>query len=145
MSAVRIKGEPADSLSLTVHRRTRSATGEYWDDNWLDCTADVVAGKFHGTVTGRIRADELRRFRDDVARLYDRLQGQVVFETMEQWIRVEISGDGRGHFAARCMVCDDLAGGNTLDFRLHFDQTYLPGIIRELDAVLAEFPVLGHP
>jgi hypothetical protein len=143
---VRIRGEGTDCLSLTVHRRSHPGATDYWDGNWLDCTAEVTAGGFRGNVTGCVHADELRRFRQELPPLYETLHGQVVFETaMEGWLQVRINGDGRGHFEARCLLRDYHAWDNALQFVLRFDQTYLPGLMGDLDGVLAEYPLLGRP
>jgi hypothetical protein len=76
--------------------------------------------------------------------LYERLTGEAVLETMERWLCFRITGDGRGHLELRGKLCDDLALGNTLDFRLAFDQTLLPPLLRQLAGVLAAYPILGR-
>jgi hypothetical protein len=48
---------------------------------------------------------------------------------MEEWLRVDIQGDGRGHFLAQCEASDQPGVGNTLRFELTFDQTELPPML----------------
>lgn len=71
-------------------------------------------------------------------RFHAALHGAATFETMKHWLRVDIQGDGRGHFLAQCEACDKAGVGNSLRFELSFDQTELP-------PVLAAFPVKGNP
>src|SRR5437868_947757 len=62
---------------------------------------------------------------------------------MEDWLALSITGDGLGHFSADCVARDQSGIGNKLAFKLTFDQTELPGMLRELDELLRLFPVRG--
>jgi hypothetical protein len=64
---------------------------------------------------------------------------------MEPWLHIEVNGDVRGHFRAACRATDQVGVGNTLSFTIDFDQTDLPEILNDLDAVCDAFPVLGAP
>jgi hypothetical protein len=117
---------------------------DYWDGNWLNCTAEVVVGAFTGRLERALRTDELERFRQELQQLYERLTGEAVLASMEHWIHVRFVGDGRGHVEARCWLCDDPAFGNDLDFRLHLDQTDLPALLRQVATALETYPVIGR-
>jgi hypothetical protein len=144
MCSIRIGGEEAEFLRLTLHGRSHPDATDFWDGNWLDCTAEVAAGAFRGDLRRALRADELEAFRQQSAVLHDRLTGEAVLDTMEEWLRVRVVGDGRGHLEASCRLCDDPAFGNTLDCRLHLDQTFLPAVLRQLDRALQTYPVIGR-
>jgi hypothetical protein len=144
MCSIRIGEEEAEFLRLMMHGRSHPDATDFWDGNWLDCTADVTAGAFRGNLRRGLRADELEAFRQQLAVLYDRLTGEAVLDTMEEWLRVRVIGDGRGHMEASCRLCDDPAFGNTLDCRLRFDQTFLPAVLRQLDRALQTYPVVGR-
>jgi hypothetical protein len=58
---------------------------------------------------------------------------------MEPWLHIEVSGDCRGHFRAACRATDQVGVGNTLTFTIDFDQTELPEILNDLDAVCDAF------
>ena len=77
--------------------------------------------------------------------MYENLGGAALFETMEDWIRIEAAGDGKGHFIATCEVTDMPGMGARLKFKLSFDQTQIPQLLEWLDAILSEFPVVGQP
>jgi len=144
MCSIRIGGEAAEFLGLTLHGRSRPDSTDFWDGNWLNCTAEVAAGAFQGNLHRSLRTDELEDFRQQLARLYDCLTGEAMLDTMEHWLRVRVAGDGRGHLEASCRLCDDLAFGNALDCRLYFDQTFLPALLRQLDQALQTYPVIGR-
>lgn len=126
-------------------RRNYPEVSDYWDGNWLGSSIDVHVGGFRGHVDADLRAEEFASFRDALRRLTEDLSGTATFETMEHWLTIRVSGDGRGHFEALCELRDDPGMGNQLRFTLAFDQTYLPAMLHELDAIVAAFPVVGRP
>jgi hypothetical protein len=56
---------------------------------------------------------------------------------------MDVTGDGRGHFTARCELRDQPGIGNKLIIELAFDQTDVPAMLRDLDELLRRFPVRG--
>jgi hypothetical protein len=144
-AVIRIGGAKAEYLTLTLHGRSLPHAADYWDGNWLACTAEVSAGAFRGSLDGLLRNEDIDRFLDRVAGLYERLTGEALFDTLEGWLDLRLIGDGRGHIEARGQLCDDPVHGNVLEFRLFFDQTYLPSLMAELRAAMKAFPVVGSP
>ncbi len=138
---------PQDGEHLTVEpiRRNQPECNDYSDGNWLACAIDVKVGGFRGHVDADLRAEEFASFRNGLQRLYNQLDGEVTFETVEQWLTIHVAGDGRGHFEATCQLRDEPGMGNRLAFSLAFDQTYLPAVLRSLEAILHRFPVVGRP
>jgi hypothetical protein len=138
---------PPGGEHVTVEPLRRSHLGctDYWDGNWIACAINVKAGAFRGQVDADLRAEDFVRFRDGLRRLYDELAGNATFATMEDWLAIDVRVDGRGHFEARCELRDDPGMGNLLTFSISFDQTQLPTVLRDLDAVVLRFPVLGRP
>ncbi|MBX3468829.1 MAG: hypothetical protein KF878_18315 [Planctomycetes bacterium] len=111
-----------------------------WDRGWLKAVIDLQAGAFSGLVEADLRADDFVRFRNSVRRLHDHLDQGATFDTLEGALKIDVSGDGRGHFEARCEVCDRPGDGNVLRFTLVFDQTHLPTLVRALDRIVAAYP-----
>ena len=95
-------------------------------------------------MSGNVRAEEFVAFRDEVAALQQSVRGHAAFHTMEEWLRVEMRGDGRGHIGMRGFVRDP-ESTNQLNFNLDLDQTFLPDILAGLDAMVKSFPVVGSP
>lgn len=143
-SVVRFGGDEAEYLTLTVHRRNIPGSTDYWDGNFLWCTAEIVAGAFRGSLSNVLRNEDLARFLTRVEDLYRRLDGEALLDTLEGWLDLRLIGDGRGHVEAHGQLFDDSVHGNRLEFRLFFDQTRLPPIMGQLRAALEQFPVVGQ-
>lgn len=139
-------GRPGgDHVRIRLTRRELPEATDYWDGNWIYADVALRAGAFRGEYEARLRSDELARFYASLGPLYDRLTGEAVLDSMEKWVRVRLAGDGKGHIAASCEAQDAPGTGNLLTFELELDQTDLPRILRELEAILAAFPVIGEP
>src|SRR5262245_7926626 len=145
MGAVAIRGESGELLTIAVLDRSHPDCVDYWDGNWLRAAVEVRAGGFHGAATGELRTDELAAFSEQLARLQESLQGEAAFDTMERWLSIRVTGDGRGHLEFRCVVRDYPGIGNTLECVLHSDQTFMRSTVAELAAVVRAFPVVGRP
>ncbi|MCO5165968.1 MAG: hypothetical protein M9894_06325 [Planctomycetes bacterium] len=120
--------------------RSHPGASDPWDRAWVKAVIDVQAGAFSGLVEADLQADDFVRFRNSLRRLSDHLDQGATFDTLDGALKIDVSGDGRGHFEARCEVWDHPGDGNVLRFRLTFDQTYLPGLVRALDRIVAAFP-----
>lgn len=144
MCLIHFSGERSEFLSLTVHGRSRPDSSDYWDGNWLWCSVEVSAGAFRGKVDGLLRNEDLARFLPRLEGLSEKSSGDAFFDTVEGWLDVRLTGDGRGHVELRGQLVDTPADGNSLEFRLSLDQTYLPPLMAQLRAALEQFPVVGQ-
>jgi hypothetical protein len=143
---IRLGGNDAEYLLLTIHRREFPGSTDYWDGNWLVCSVEVVAGSFSGRHSNRcLRNDELSRFFAGLVALDDRLKGEAALETLEEWFSLRLIGDGRGHVQAIGFLRDDFVEANELKFWLSFDQTYLALLIAQCRDVLEAYPIVGQP
>jgi hypothetical protein len=133
----------SDFLTLRIHGRTKPDAQNYWDANWLHCTADASAGAFCGTLEWQLRNEDLARFMHALEGL-DRQAGEALLETIDGWLAIQVIRDDQGHIEARCQLVDNSIGGSTLEFRLLLDQTVLPVLMDQLRGVLEQFPVLGR-
>ena len=145
MNTIRFGGSELEFFTLTIHDRNIPEATDYWDGNWLWCTAEVHAGAFDGTLDNMIRTEDLARFLPRLESLYQTQEGEALFDTLEGWLDLRVIAAGRGHIEVRGQMIDDPVGGNELAFRLAIDQTYLPPIIAQIRAALEAFPILGRP
>jgi hypothetical protein len=141
----RLCGAGENFLEIVVGHLTQSDTDDYSDANWISAGIQFEVGAFKGHVAASLRREDFPVLRDGLKKLYVDLTGQAKFTTMEEWIELEITGDGRGHFTGRGFLIDNLWGKNRLLFEIQFDQTELSRLIGELDNIVAQRPILGSP
>src|SRR5262245_19557539 len=151
MDEITIRGEGSEYLTISVLGRSNPDSADCWDGNWLRAAAEVSVSGFCGAVSGELRADELAAFAGQLAQLQESLQGEARFETMEHWLTIRASGDGRGHMECRCAGRDRPGIGNKLECVLHSDQTLSsqpswnwPPSCGRSRLWAAREPVLGH-
>jgi hypothetical protein len=144
MYVIRLGGEEAEYLTLAIHGRNRPESEDYWDGNWLWCTAEVAAGAFRGSLSNVVRNEDLIRFLPMLEDLYRRLDGEALFDTLEGWLDLRMIGVGHGQAEVRGSLCDAPVDGNQLEFRLALDQTFLPPLIAQIRAAVEAFPVVGR-
>jgi hypothetical protein len=125
--------------------RAHGDATDYWDGNWVNAEVAVRAGGFRGEYVACLRTEEFRSFRQDLERLYRDLPGRGAFRSMEEWLTVEVSGDGRGHFTGTARFRDRAGDGNLLECVLEFDQSDVPAMVQQLSAIESAFPVIGDP
>jgi hypothetical protein len=143
MREVRI-GDSRNDVSIIVSGRERPASTDFHDGNWLSATVSVSAGAWRGEYRANLRTEDFRSFLDEVRSLRDMPEGKAEFNPMEPWIVLQLEGDGRGRVAVTGQADDRVATGNKLSFHFDVDQTFLPSLIRDLESLLAEFPVIGE-
>jgi hypothetical protein len=76
--------------------------------------------------------DDFVSLRTEVEGIYSSLSGTAIFQTIESQIGFTMVGDGRGQIALDGFLSDRCGDGNTLQFRLDFDQTLLWQAVSDL-------------
>ena len=132
-------------VELTPLGRSHLGATDYWDGNWLDCRVLVRAGGFLGDYLASLRADEFARLAEDLRAVRDSLVGTVAFRSMEEWVTIQVKGDGRGHFNGVCRLLDRAGDGNRLECAISFDQTEIQPMLQQLATIAESFPFLGSP
>lgn len=112
-----------------------------WDRKWINSNASLKVGGFSGQFDCLLMTTDFDRFNKEFTPLYEKLDGTATFNTIEGQIEIKIKGDGIGHFEAVCRVMDFAGTGNTLEFRLNFDQTIIPELVNQLENITRTYPV----
>jgi hypothetical protein len=133
-------GDPSPDLESEKQRARRG----YYDSNWISAHIEIAAGGFRGSYDVSLFRADFPDFRDALSNLYSFASNQGEFRTIENQLHIEIHGDRRGNFEADC-VARDATDGNCLEFKLNFDQTEIPRMLTELEAIIEAHPVLGKP
>ncbi|MDQ7807416.1 hypothetical protein Q5425_27075 [Amycolatopsis sp. A133] len=93
-----------------------------------------------------LRAEELRAFREELAKAHDEFGGVARLNSMEDWLDLIVTVTGSGEVKVDGLTIDGHGAGNKLSFRVgDFDQSDLPEILDALSAIEAEYPVVGRP
>ena len=130
---------------LTVHRRQFPDAQDRWDGNWLHVTALCAqAGAIVATDGPILESGDLQRFRDQLAAIAASQAGEAVLSGAEPNIVVRVAAaDGLGFVRVRAeLTPEPQSQGHWFAYAI--DPSYLAEAIRQLDAVLAAFPVRGR-
>lgn len=132
-------------VEIEVLGRTHPDALDYWDGNWVPSFLHVEIPGFQADFMADLRTDEFQQFRDELKNMRDTLKGTAKLIHMEEVIQIEGVIDPLGMVWWKCRVCHPVGEGAVLTFDFHFDQTYLHGMIKDLNDILYEFPVFGKP
>lgn len=131
-------------FQLVVHRRQFPDAHDRWDGNWLEVSARCgQAGAIVVTAGPILEAIDLQRFGDDLKTLADVNAGEAVLRGTEPYIVVRVAAvDGLGQLRVRVeLSAEPRFQGHWFEYAI--DPSYLADAIRQIDAVLAAFPVRG--
>lgn len=142
---MRLRGDGC-LLLLRVDRYEYPDLRSGGDANWLTSEIELTAGAtgaFRVTQALALRTDELEQFRDQLRRLDHELKGEATFAHLEEEVGITVRlSAGKGTLAG--FVREHI--GPELRFRdVETDQSFVRQALRELDAVVAAFPVRGDP
>jgi len=133
----------SEYLAIQVFGRMHEAS-DYDDGNWVDAEISMSARGLGGSYWAGLRAEEFERLRDDLVPMYESLRGSASLDSLEGWLKIEIDGDGMGHFDVRYLAVSRHSPRTALESSLRFDQTELPGVIDQLGSIITAFPVVGE-
>jgi len=136
-------GAERDYVEVAVRARSYPTATDYWDGNWLRSEVRIQAGGFSAGFEASFRAEEFARFLGELEALYTSLNGVAAFTTLEEQLKLELTGDGKGHVEVRGQARDVAGTGHLLRFRLHTDQTLLSAVLADLRRLVAAFPVVS--
>jgi len=141
----KLLGEENEKVEIEVIGRTHPESTDYWDGNWIDAKLKVEIPGYLVEFVANLRTDELRGFLDELKIMYKTLKGKVELDNMDEYIHFECEINNLGHIRWIGKTCYPPGYGAELTFEFQSNQSYLEQIIRELDAILAVFPVIGNP
>jgi hypothetical protein len=141
---------PAPTIELggfqvSVHRREFPDAQDRWDGNWLQVTAQCAqAGAIVAAGGPILDAADLQRFRDELVALHATGSGQADLHGAEPHIRIRvIAAVAMGDVRVRVeLTPEPQSQGHWFAYTL--DPSDLAESIRQLDAVLEQFPVRGR-
>ena len=130
-------------LKIWVWGRQFPDSTDYWDGNWTNATACCEGAGSRVEVTGAfLHLGELERWRNDLERFYPLLEGSIMLPTIEPTLSVRIEGKTTKTGHLKCTV--DITGDHMAEkhqFFRELDQSYLPGLITQLNSILRDYPI----
>lgn len=141
MQSIVFDGQHHERLEIVVKGYERAPTGDYHDDNWLPVTVSLAVGAFRGSFDASFLAGELEELHENLSQLYEALSGSTVFNTLEEQLRLEFVGNGRGSIDIFGEAMDQPGIGNKVSFTIKLDQSQLGQSVQSLKAAVAAFPV----
>ncbi|GGR46127.1 hypothetical protein GCM10008959_03910 [Deinococcus seoulensis] len=133
-------------LTVTVHQGQVPDGADFWDANWLDVAAEIdLPGQAWVRAAGPfLMTSDLAAFLTELRRMNETLTGTAKLQPLEPNLRVHLDCGPTGQVRTQIELTPDHIN-QMHTFQLELDQTYLPGIIRQLDTILERFPVRGRP
>ena len=132
-------------LELFVLGREFENSDDYWDGNWLRMKARIAAvGAMVETEGPFLRIDELSDFLAQLESAVQTLSGEARLETLEPNLKVTVAFiDALGHAEVRVDVTPDqlVQQHRFIDGT---NQSYLQKTVRQLRAVLRDYPLRGE-
>lgn len=134
------------AFTVTVHQGRVPEGADCWDANWLEVAAEVdLPGQAWVRATGSfLMTSELAGFLTELRRMNETLTGTADLHPLEPNLRVHLECGPTGQVRTQIELTPDHIN-QMHTFQLELDQTYLPGIIRQLETILERFPVRGRP
>jgi len=140
---VRIGQRDSDHIILEILRRQYPESNDFWDGNWLVAHVEIRGGGVRGRFETEIRTEEIAEFLAALARLERTPDATAGLKPIEPTISIEIARDKGEGYVARCEAGRASASPRPPSFSIRFGSEELPRLVRELDEIMREYPVVG--
>jgi hypothetical protein len=131
-------------LLVRVHGRERPASTGSCDGDWLDASAQLAGPGCEVHAAGTfLRSDDLERFLAQCRRIAATLSGEARLAPLEPNLAVTMRCSPLGHLAVEIELSPDPTA-QSHRLRQQLDQTHLPPLMRQVEAILARFPARGR-
>lgn len=138
-------GEETERVEIEILTRTHPTSLDFWDGNWIDSNIKVVIPGYSVHFPAHLRTDELRDFLYELKSMNRTLKGSAVLNNLDHYIHIESEINNLGHINWKGETCYPAGYGARLNFEFQSNQSYLHKIIKELEAILEIYPVIGIP
>ncbi|MGX1641623.1 WapI family immunity protein [Sphingobacterium sp. NPDC055431] len=115
-----------------------------WDKNVINTRIEVKAGGFIGSYETDLTTFDFKNLKEDLSKLYNNLNEKIIFNDLEGYLQLIFEGDNTGNFTIQ-ITCIDQPGiySAKLKYEMLFDQTYIKPLIKILDDILKQYPIVG--
>jgi len=135
-----LSGERGRRLAIEVRGYERDVARDPSDANWLDCSVDLVLGRFQGSAEASFATEDFACFFAELEAVMRGSGRAAVFETMEEGlsVRVELSRGGRVTVAGQLREVE--VDGSVLSYSFESDRSSIEEFQVMLGRVVSEFP-----
>ena len=139
-------GEPDITFSgfkVWISGRQFSGSSDYWDGNWLMVTACCESPGAQVWAQGPIiHISEIQHWLTGLKELNNTLRGEAELACMEPELRAKVTLDKLGHGSLVVSITPDYMNEHH-KFTFEVDQSFLPGVIKNLEDGLDKYPLKG--
>jgi hypothetical protein len=131
-------------LRLNLLSRPYVNSAERWEQNAIETLVTARTGMFQAKISTVIWPVELERLRAVLIEL-DRQVGHVVeasFELIERVLELTFTLTPQGRLITHIVLYEDPAEDTHLRFTLEIDQSYISGLIEQINEALLWFPAI---
>jgi hypothetical protein len=119
-------------------------SSDYWDGNWLLVKAFCESPGAQVWAQGPIiHLSEIQHWLTELKQLNNTIQGEAEMDCMEPELRAKVTLDKLGHGSLVVRITPDhLHEDHTFAFEV--DQSFVSGVIRNLENILVNYPIKGE-
>ena len=124
-------GSDSEFISFSMAALTKDEYAQ-----WFETKVFIQVESFTGSFQSLLDHHALLKFHQELQLLYETLQGSAQLAPIEEQITLQLSGNGRGGVTASGAAWSRPRYGNHLEFSFEIDQTFLPSVLAQLNAIL---------
>jgi hypothetical protein len=132
-------------VEIDVLAREYPNSSDYWDGNWVISTVKVEIPGYYVDFNASLRTDDIRDFVNDLKLMNRHLSGKAILKNLDSFIHFEGEMNKLGHIEWSGETCYPGGSGALLTFEFVSNQSYLEGLIKELEDITYVYPVIGKP
>ncbi|WML46140.1 hypothetical protein [Neobacillus sp. PS3-40] len=132
-------------IEIEVIGRSHPKCTDYWDGNWIISNIRIEVPGYRAQFKADLRTDELRNFGNELKLMDKKLKGKASLINLDGYLEIECEINKQGTIHWTSETCYPAGIGAVLKFDFSSDQSYLKGIVQEIESILSIFPVFGKP
>ena len=137
-----IIGDGGKRIIINVLSRPYSTASDSYSANWLNAHLKALIPGFEVSFDLDILTVNIQSFMHELKKMHKTLTGSAELSAVEGEIHLRGTISKTGHIIWETGLTYPTGIGAKLSFEFESNQSYLPQLISELDAVLKEFPVI---
>jgi len=121
-------GNESEFVKITIRKLRRTA-------DWIGGDAEVTVRGFSASISADFEPTDFQNFETEMSALYESLSGEAKLRPIGEQLTLLLRGNGRGQIVVTGTAWSVACYGSKLDFEFEIDQTFLPGILKQLSAI----------